>query len=289
MKLGLMFANIGAAVSPDGAAAIAKHAETAGFESLWTVEHVVVPAGYESKYPYNRSGKMAGGDDAPIPDPLIWLSYVAAHTERIRLATGMLILPQRSPLVTAKALATLDVLSSGRVTLGVGIGWLREEFEAIGVPFEGRGRRTDEAIEAMRALWQQDQPSYEGQTVRFHDCRLWPKPVHRRIPIVIGGHGEMAARRAGRLGDGFFPGRSKPDEVKPLLQVMRQAAEDAGRDPDSIELTLGAPPDRAVVESLMEMRPDRIVVPPGGFDVDSVKAGIDTAVEALGGVVAAST
>jgi len=287
MKLGLMFANVGAAVSPDGAAAIAKHAEAAGMESLWTVEHVVVPAGYESKYPYNRSGKMSGGDDAPIPDPLIWLSYVAAHTERIRLATGMLILPQRSPLITAKELATLDVLSSGRVTLGVGIGWLREEFEAIGVPFEGRGRRTDEGIEAMRALWQQDQPSYEGQTVRFHDARLWPKPVHRRIPIVIGGHGEMAAKRAGRLGDGFFPGRSKPDEVKPLLQLMRQTAEDAGRDPDSIELTLGAPPDRAFVESLMELRPDRIVVPPGGFDVDSVKAGIDTAVEVLGNMVAA--
>lgn len=285
MKLGLLYANVGASLSPEGAAAVARHAEQAGMESLWTVEHVVIPAGYESKYPYNSSGRMAGGEDAPIPDPLIWLAFVAAHTEKLRLATGMLILPQRSPLICAKELATLDVFSHGRLTLGVGIGWLREEFEAIGVPFEGRGRRTDEALEAMRVLWSEDQPSYEGETVRFHDARLWPKPVHRRIPVVIGGHGEAAARRAGRLGDGFFPGRSRPEEVKPLLQTMRQAAEDAGRNPDAIELTLGAPTDRAFVETLLELGADRIVVRPAGFDVDSVKAGIDQAVETLGGLV----
>jgi probable F420-dependent oxidoreductase len=287
MKLGLMFANTMAMVAPEGAAEVARYAEEAGFESLWTVEHVVVPAGYESKYPYNRSGKMAGGDDAPIPDPVVWLSFVAAHTKRIRLATGMLILPQRSPLITAKELATLDVLSGGRVILGVGIGWLREEFEAIGVPFEGRGRRTDEAIEAMRILWSDDQPTYRGTTVRFTDARMWPKPVHRRIPIVVGGHGEMAARRAGRLGDGFFPGRSAPDEVRPLLEVMRRTAEESGRDPASIELTLGARPDRAILEQIMTLQPDRLVFPPGGFDVDSIKAGIDATVSVTRDLVTA--
>jgi len=282
MKLGLMFANTGAMVTPEGAAEVARHAEQAGFESLWTVEHVVVPAGYESKYPYNRSGRMAGGDDVALPDPLIWMAYVAAHTERLRLATGMLILPQRNPLVTAKELATLDVLSHGRVMLGVGIGWLREEFEALGADFETRGRRAVEYVEAMRVLWSQDEPSFEGSYVRFHDARLWPKPVHRRIPIVLGGHGEVAARRAGRIADGFFPGRSKPEEVRALLQTMRQAAEDAGRNPDSIELTLGAPPDPGFVEQLVELGVDRVVLPPMGFDVDSVKAGIDQAVAALG-------
>ena len=287
MKLGLMFANIAAMVKPEGAIAVAQHAEQAGFDSLWTVEHVVVPANYESKYPYNRSGKMAGGDDAPIPDPLIWLSFVAAHTQRIKLATGMLILPQRSPLITAKELATLDVLSNGRVILGAGIGWLREEFECIGVPFEKRGARTVEYIEAMRVLWSEDQPSYTGETVRFHDARMWPKPVHRRIPVYLGGHTELAARRAGRLADGFFPGRSKPEEVGPLLQLMRQSAEEAGRNPDSIQVTLGAPPDPAFVEQLMTLGVDRIVLPPGGLDVDSVKAGIDRAAEALGGLVTA--
>jgi probable F420-dependent oxidoreductase len=285
MKLGLMFANVGAAVSPEGAAAIARHAEQAGFDSLWTVEHVVVPAGYESKYPYNSSGKMAGGEDTPIPDPLIWLSFVAAHTEKIKLATGMLILPQRSPLITAKELATLDVLSHGRVVLGVGFGWLREEFECIGVPFEGRGKRAVEYVEAMRVLWSQDQPSYEGEFVRFHDARMWPKPLNRRIPVHLGGHGEAAARRAGRLGDGFFPGRSRPDEVKPLLELMRQSAEDAGRDPASIEITLGARPEPGFVEALAELGVDRIVLPPHGFDVESVNAGIDQAVATLGGLV----
>jgi probable F420-dependent oxidoreductase len=288
MKLGLIFANTGAMVSPEAAVAVAQHAEQAGFESLWTVEHAVIPAGYESQYPYNRSGKMPGGEDVPIPDPLIWLSYVAARTERLKLATGMLILPQRSPVITAKELATLDVLSHGRVILGVGIGWLREEFEAIGTPFEGRGRRAIEGIEAMRVLWSDDQPTYHGETINFDDARLWPKPLNRRIPIVLGGHSELAARRAGRLGDGFFPGRSKPEEVAALLQVMRQAAEDAGRDPAGIELTLGAPPDPAFVERLLPLGVDRIVLPPMGFDVDSVKAGIDQAVSALGNLVGAA-
>jgi probable F420-dependent oxidoreductase len=287
MKLGLIFANTGAMVSPEGAAAVAQHAEQAGFESLWTVEHVVVPAGYESQYPYNRSGRMAGGEDSPIPDPLIWMSWVAAKTERIKLATGMLIVPQRSPLITAKELATLDVLSRGRVMLGAGIGWLREEFEAIGVPFEGRGKRTEEYIAAMRVLWADDQPTYHGDTVNFDDARMWPKPLQRRIPVHIGGHGEVAARRAGRIGDGFFPGRSKPEELVPLLQTMRDAAEKAGRDPASIELTLGAPPDPAFVEQLMGFGADRIVLPPMGLDVDSVKAGIDQAVEALGSLARA--
>ena len=287
MKLGLMFANVGAMVSPEGAVAVARHAEQAGFESLWTVEHVVVPAGYESKYPYNSSGKMAGGEDAPIPDPLIWLSYVAAHTERIRLATGMLILPQRSPLITAKELATLDVLSGGRVILGTGIGWLREEFECLGVPFEGRGKRTVEYIEAMRVLWKEDQPSFDGELVHFHDARLWPKPLQRRIPVVMGGHTEVAARRAGRIADGFFPGRSLPDDVKPLLEVMRQTAEDAGRDPASIEITVGAKPDPAFVEALVALGVDRFVFSPRGLDVDSVTAGIDRVVEALGGLITA--
>jgi len=281
MKLGLIFANTGAMVSPEGAVAVAQHAEQAGVESLWTVEHVVIPAGYESEYPYNRSGKIAGGDDVPIPDPLIWMSYVAAQTSSVKLATGMLILPQRSPLITAKELATLDVLSHGRVILGVGIGWLREEFEAIGVPFDGRGRRAVEYIKAMRVLWSDDQPSFEGDTVRFRDCRLWPKPLNRRIPIVLGGHTELAARRAGRLADGFFPGRSRLDEVRPLLQTMRQSAEEAGRDPASIEITLGARPDPAFFDALAELGVGRVVVPPTGLEVAAVKEGIDQVVEML--------
>ncbi len=135
---------------------------------------MVVPSGYRSTYPYDPSGRLPSGEDAPFPDPLIWLAYVARATSTIRLATGILILPQRNPLILAKELATLDYLSSGRVTLGVGIGWLQEEFEALGVPFEKRGERTEEAIAAMRALWSQERASIDGATVGFRDVYLRP-------------------------------------------------------------------------------------------------------------------
>src|SRR5262249_32382928 len=141
MKFGIMFANVLGFTRPEGAIAIAQAAEAAGFESLWAVEHVVVPAGYKSEYPYSDTGRMPGTEDVDIPDPLVWLTYVAGATSTIRLATGILILAERNPVVTAKEVATLDMLSNGRVTLGVGAGWLREEFDAIGVPFERRGKR----------------------------------------------------------------------------------------------------------------------------------------------------
>ncbi len=281
MKLGLMYANVLATVQPEGAAAIARHAEAAGFDSLWAVEHVVVPAGYESRYPYRPSGRMAGTEDSPIPDPLIWLAYVAARTERVRLATGVLILPQRSPVITAKEAATLDVLSGGRLILGVGIGWLREEFEAIGVPFEDRARRAEEAVAAMRTLWRDPRPTFQGRYVRFRDARMWPKPVRGTVPIVIGGHSPAAARRAGRLGDGFFPASAQPDDIPTLISTMRQAAADAGREPGEVEVTVGGWPTPETVSSLAGLGVTRMVVTPRGETIDSVAAGIEAAAEAL--------
>jgi probable F420-dependent oxidoreductase len=193
MKFGIVFANTGPFTDPVKAAAFAQAAEAAGFESLWTVEHVVVPSGYESAYPYDPSGKMPGPEESPIPDPLIWLSYVAAATSRIRLATGILILPQRNPVVLAKEVATLDHLSGGRVELGIGVGWLEEEFDAIGVPFADRGRRNDEYVEAMRALWRDDKATFHGQYANFDECVMRPQPVNGTVPIHIGGHTETQA------------------------------------------------------------------------------------------------
>jgi probable F420-dependent oxidoreductase len=264
MKFGLMFANTGTYVTPEGATTVATAAEAAGFESLWTVEHVVVPAGYESTYPYSRSGRMPGPEDAPIPDPLIWLSYVAAVTSRIRLATGILIVPQRNPLVTAKEVATLDVLSGGRAILGVGAGWLAEEFDALGVPFERRGRRLDEHIGAMRAAWTQEKASYSGDLVSFDDVIVRPQPVQGSVPIVVGGHSEVAARRAGRLGDGFFPGSSS--DLPALLEVMRMAAADAGRDVAATEVDAGGALDLDGVRRLEDQGVDRVVVPILSYD-----------------------
>jgi len=151
MKFGLRYCNTGRYVDPKEAVALAQAAEAAGFESLWTVEHTIVPDGYASAYPYDPSGKMAGGkNDFPLPDPLIWMAYVAAATNRIKLATGILILPQHNPVLAAKQIATLDHLSRGRILIGIGAGWLQEEFAALGVPFAERGARTDEYIAAMR-------------------------------------------------------------------------------------------------------------------------------------------
>jgi len=240
MKFSIAFANVGPFAAVEGATRFALAAEATGFESLWTVEHVVVPAGYESEYPYDRSGKMPGSEDAPIPDPLIWLAFVAAATTTIRLGTGIVILPQRNPVVFAKEVATLDVMSGGRVELGVGVGWLAEEFDAIGVPFRERGARTDDHIEAMRALWTQDRASYSGRFTAFTDCIQRPQPANGSVPIHIGGHSDAAAKRAGRLGDGFFPNKGSHDELARLIDLMRATAADAGRDASAIEITTGS-------------------------------------------------
>lgn len=266
MKFALAFANTGPFAHAEGATTIGRAAEAAGFDSVWTVEHVVVPKDYQSPYPYAPSGKMPGGSDFDMPDPLIWLTWVGAHTTTLGLGTGILILPQRNPVVLAKEVATLDVMSGGRVLLGVGIGWLEEEFDIIGVSFPDRAARTEEYVAAMRALWSQDLPTFAGETVRFSEAISRPRPVDGRVPVFIGGHSVAAARRAGRIGDGFFPGKG---DLPTLVREMRAAAEDAGRDPAAIEViwsgasVLGAG-DGALDEvgRLAELGVTRLALPP---------------------------
>jgi probable F420-dependent oxidoreductase len=268
MKVGMMFANVLLFGTPQGAHALAKAAEDAGIESLWTVEHVVVPAGYESPYPYSASGRMPGDETAPIPDPLAWLAYMAAITTTVRLATGILILPQRNPVILAKECATIDVLSKGRLELGIGIGWLAEEFDAIGVPFEERVERTEEYVEALRALWSQDE-TFAGNYSSFTNARSYPKPVQDGgIPIVVGGHTKASARRAGRIGDGYFPARA--NNIGELVEEVRRAAKDAGRDADAIEITAGGLPDVDFAKGLADLGVSRIVLPPPAFAPDQI-------------------
>ena len=261
MKFGVLYGNT-MAVSGEEAASLARAAEEAGFESLWTVEHVVVPRGYRSTYPYSSRGRMAGGaEDFPITDPLVWLAYVAAVTSTIRLATGILILPQRNPVILAKEVATLDVLSGGRVTLGVGLGWLEEEYRALGVPFADRGARAEEYVAAMRTLWTEELASYEGEFVSFTEVYCRPLPVQRPVPVVLGGHSPRAARRAGRIGDGYFPASADSARLPELAAVARRAAEGAGRDPAALEITMGARPSRQQVAGLVDAGVDRVLVP----------------------------
>jgi probable F420-dependent oxidoreductase len=275
VKFGIIFANAGPLGEPDVTIGLAQLAEKHGFETLWTVEHTVVPAGYASEYPYSDDGKMPGGDAVSITDPLIWMTWAAAVTTRIRVATGILILPQRNPVTLAKELATLDRLSGGRVDLGIGVGWLQEEFDALGVPFDDRGARTDEYVAALRALWADDPATFKGEFVSFERCHSNPKPVQPGgIPIVVGGHSNAAARRAGRLGDGFFPGRAQAEQLRPLLDTMRASARNAGRDPDAIEVTAGGVFDLDGVKRFADMGVGHIVIPPLGFDLETLKGTI---------------
>ena len=259
MKFGLRYCNTGRYVDPAEAIELVQAGEAAGFESAWTVEHTVVPSGYRSAYPYASSGKMAGGvEDLPLPDPLIWMAYVAAATSRINLGTGILILPQHNPVITAKQVATLDHLSGGRVLLGIGVGWLREEFVAIGVPFGDRGRRADEYVAAMRELWAADRPTFHGEFVRFEAAYCRPRPVRGTVPVIVGGHSRAAARRAGRLGDGFFPARGASAD---LIALARASAGEHGRDPDALEITASLPDELDQIPELARAGVARVLVP----------------------------
>ncbi len=284
MKLGLLPTYRSSIVAtPDYALGVAAAAEELGCESIWTVEHVVVPADYTSRYPYAADGRMPLTGTHAIPDPLDWLAFVAAGTTTLRLGTAMLILPEHHPVELAKRLATIDTLSRGRLLLGIGVGWMREEAEAVGTCFADRGARTDEYIRVLRTLWADDVASFAGDHVRFDRVRSVPKPVHPGgVPILVGGHSAAAARRAGRLGDGFFPLGVPVGELPGLLDIMAAAATDAGRDPAAIELTTNAPRDGDTAKRLVELGVSRFVLSASGDpDVESVRRMIGESRERL--------
>ena len=275
MKMGLAFAS-SVAIDGDSTLEICLRASGAGFESLWGGEHVILPDSISSKYPYSADGKIPAEPDTPIPDPLIWLAFAAAAAPTLRLGTCILIVPQRNPLVLAKELATLDQLSGGRVELGLGIGWLKEEFDALGVSWERRGARNDEYIAAMRALWAAPHAEFHGEFVDFAPVTCSPRPVNGSIPVLVGGHTDAAIQRAVRIADGYFPGEGNSERLGKLIERLRMVAEEAGRDPDSIEINamFGAQiaDPEAGVEQMKALGVGRIMVPafffagPGGLD-----------------------
>ncbi|RVU28101.1 LLM class F420-dependent oxidoreductase [Streptomyces antnestii] len=250
MKYALVLpVGLGITADPDEIVKVVRHAEELGFESVSAVEHAVVVSDTESRYPYAPDGKLPLPDDCPYPDPLELLAFLAASTERIGLATGVLVLPNHHPVVLAKRLATLDRLSRGRLRICLGLGWMREEIEACGGDFRRRGRIADEAIDLMRALWRgQDAQGvdFSGEFFTVRGAHSYPKP-HRAsgVPLHIGGHSAAAVRRAGRLGDGFQPLGLAGEELGAALSLLHEEARAAGRDPQEIELTLGATLPRA--------------------------------------------
>jgi probable F420-dependent oxidoreductase len=284
MKFGLMFVNSGPFANPALFEVLVRTADEVGFESVWTVEHVVVPVGYESKYPYSPTGRMPGNNEKlPIPDPIVPLGYAAAITKQIKLGTGILILPQRHPVYVAKELATLDVLSKGRALLGVGIGWLAEEFEVVGVPFEERAARTEESVRALRSLWGAGPSTFDGRFYRWGPVESYPKPVQKNgVPVIVGGHVEGAARRAARVGDGFFPARGELDLLAKLFAALRDECGKVGRKPEEIELTTGmAGNDRDSVRRYEDLGVSRLIVSPPAFDPDGLRRGLEAFANAL--------
>jgi probable F420-dependent oxidoreductase len=242
--------------------------EEAGVESVWTVEHPIIAENYEKLYDYSEDGTAPFQPDTEMSDPLEWLAFAAGVTERLKLGTGVLLLPLHAPIILAKRVATLDALSDGRVLLGVGMGWQREEYQSIGVPYEERGKRLDDGIAAVRALWTQSPATYHGQFYNFTRVHSDPKPMQTGgVPILIGGSSEIAARRAGRIGDGFYPHAISPDDLALRIETMRTAAKEAGRDPDKIEITVspaawrfGASADLGIMKAYADLGVSRLIM-----------------------------
>lgn len=239
---------LGSMGEPADVLRLTRHAEALGFESVVAVEHAVVVSGTGSTYPYAPDGRLALPDTLAYPDPLELLAFLAGATDRIGLATGVLVLPDHNPFVLAKRLATLDRLSGGRLRICARLGWMREEIEACGGDFARRGRAADESIRLMRALWESTAPEgldFQGEFHSVRGAHSYPKPYAGRVPLHIGGHSKAAARRAGRLGDGFQPLGLAGEELEAAITLVRETAVEAGRDPGEVELALGSTLPRA--------------------------------------------
>jgi probable F420-dependent oxidoreductase len=251
-------------VKPEKIATHVRAAEGLGYESAWIGEHLIVPVASESKYPYSPDGRFPAPSDVPFHDPMLALTYAAALTSKIRLATGIFVVPLRNAFTTAKAVASLDVLSGGRLIFGIGVGWWEEEFATVGALFKDRALRTREYLELMKELWTSDQPVYHGQTVAVEGVRFYPKPIQKPYPpIVVGGTSEIALKRTVRYGDGWYGIAKSLDEGRSLIGRLRELERSANRArPVEITLSLrtGHPITLDDVQRLGEMGVDRALV-----------------------------
>ena len=236
MKVGIIPINIGVQ-SPAQIVQTAQLIESLGYESAWTFEHVIVPVNYDSKYPYNKSGNMGAAPETNFVDPLIALSAIAAATTTLRLATGVNILSQVNPIYMAKQAASLDFISNGRFMLGVGIGWLREEFDALGAPFERRGARFDDYVAGMRKIWSGDVVEHESDFISWKGFKSYPLPIQNPFPVVMGGVKGKIFERTAQLGNGWFAPSGDPAELKGHMQSLKKECDAIGRDLSEIEIT----------------------------------------------------
>ncbi|MCR9092913.1 MAG: LLM class F420-dependent oxidoreductase [bacterium] len=239
MKIGLFAPLPADLATPEMAIEVASVAEECGFSSLWVPEHAVLFDEYAPSYPYSDDGRMPGGAGANVLDPFPVLSFFAAHTKRIRIGTGVLILPQRNPIYAAKEIASLDVLSGGRLDVGIGVGWLEEEMRALGTPWERRGARTNDYVSVMKALWSEDPSRYEGEFYSLPACRFAPKPVQKpHPPLIFGGESRPALRRIAEYGQGWNAAMKTPEQMVALLGELDGFLEERGRTRSELEITV---------------------------------------------------
>lgn len=266
MKIALFSINAGPCSTPEVIARVAKAAEAAGFESLWTGEHIVVPDPQVPPSPV--------APDHPMLETTVALAFVAAHTSRVRLGTGIIILPQRNPLVLAKELASVDVLSNGRLIFGIGVGYLKPEFEAIGAPFDHKGARSEEYLKAMIALWTMDKPAFEGRWVKFRGINTRPRPVQKPHPeIVFGGHSKEAFSRAARLAKGWYGFALDVKATEGCIAGVREACKAAGRRFEDIEVSVTprGQVDRDTAKRFADLGVSRLILLPGATEEANLK------------------
>jgi probable F420-dependent oxidoreductase len=253
MKIGFFAIGIGNAARPELIAAIASNAERLNFATVWAPEHLLFVEKFASQYPYARGANLPVPTDLPLLNPFLALTYAAARTSRIRLATGICLVPEYHPILLAKICASLDYLSEGRFALGIGIGWLREEFDALGIPWERRAKRTREYVEAMRCLWG-DEHGYEGEFVKFASALSYPKPVKgNRLPILVGGQTGAALKRAAAYGTGWCGFNLTPAETAEAITEIRQLRAAAGHASGPFEFSV-SPTDTATPDDLKRYR-----------------------------------
>jgi probable F420-dependent oxidoreductase len=259
--------------------AVGREVEERGFESIWVPEHVVLFDEYASAYPYSPDGRFPGGADSGMLEPLQALTYLAAVTDRVRLGTGICLVPQRNPVYTAKAVTDLDSLSGGRVDFGVGVGWLREEFAAVAMPFEKRGPRTDEHLHVMKALWCDEVSEFHGEFYDLDPCRMYPKPIQTpHPPIHVGGESDAAMRRVARHGQGWFSFNRLPEDLPEPLARLDAALAAEGRTRSDVVLSVSPyfnPVTPAAVEGYATLGVDRLIVLCLAFDVDTLRRQLD--------------
>ncbi len=279
MRVGLHALGIGPGADPAVIAAVAREADIAGFSTLWAGEHVVMIDRPDSPYPYAPDGKIAIPTDEDWLDPFVTLTFAAAVTTRIRVATGILLLPQHNPVLVAKQAASLDVVSGGRFVLGIGVGWSSEEFAALGIPFRGRAQRTREFVEVIRTLWREDVASFDGEFVQFEEVRSYPKPIsERRVPVVLGGNSDAALGRVAAYADGWYGFNLARDELAGRLALLSSRCREANRDRATLEIAIalrdGRPEDAAGLSDLGVT--ELVVVESPPHDADQVGAWVRT-------------